>query len=455
METIEVSGKRVSDRHEFPTTKRKALTLHNHNRRFAMKKNELTLSCGPMPKLIDAALPESKSIENRLLIMKALAGVPFAASNPGECDDTAVLRRALTCDCRDCRIDIGAAGTAMRFLTAYFAAKPDARITLDGSPRMRRRPIRILVDALRSCGADIDYGADEGFPPLHIAGKPLRSKLPLDVQGDISSQYISALMMIAPCMETGLAIRLSGAVVSTPYIEMTAALMRKFGARVNINTNEIRVDGTGYKPADIDSEKDWSAASYWYELKSLLPESEIRLHGLRADSVQGDKRIEEIFRLFGVDTVFDNDGATLKTGNFPRVKSFSLDLAKQPDLAQTIAVAACLNGIPYRLTGLSTLKIKETDRIEALKSQLLKLGFIVESDADCSLSWDGERISPENVPEIETFDDHRMAMAFAPAALRFPKIKICNPEVVAKSYPSFWQELSKAGFKMEEEWKQL
>ena len=195
-----------------------------------MKKNELTLSCGPMPKLIDAALPESKSIENRLLIMKALAGVPFAASNPGECDDTAVLRRALTCDCRDCRIDIGAAGTAMRFLTAYFAAKPDARITLDGSPRMRRRPIRILVDALRSCGADIDYEAEEGFPPLHITGKTLRSKLPLDVQGDISSQYISALMMIAPCMETGLAIRLSGAVVSTPYIEMTAALMRKFGS---------------------------------------------------------------------------------------------------------------------------------------------------------------------------------------------------------------------------------
>lgn len=396
-------------------------------------------------------LPASKSISNRTLIMNALSvsSEDDSLSNVARCDDTDVMIKALSSD--EDTINIGAAGTAMRFLTAYFAMNSGRNVILDGSARMRQRPISILVDALRSCGADIEYITKEGYPPIAICGKPLTGGA-ITLAGDISSQYISALMMVSPLLEGGLRIELEGRIISIPYIQMTISLMRQFGAVANFDGNIITIEHGGYSIGTFAVESDWSAASYWYQLVSLIPNSTVKLPRLMKDSVQGDSMVAEYFRALGVETLYLADGITIRDiANFTPPAELKLNLVNQPDLAQTIIVTATLKGIPFHISGLSTLKIKETDRIEALRTELLKLGYIIEATDDFSMIWDGRKVAVDTMQPIKitTYDDHRMAMAFAAAATRYPNIIITDCEVVSKSYPQFWENLSQMGFKFE------
>lgn len=411
-----------------------------------MAKSNYTLKYVPAARLLEVGLPASKSISNRALLMAALAGESGRLDNVARCDDTDAMQSALLSDADT--VDIGAAGTAMRFLTSFFAARQGRTVTLDGSPRMRRRPIGILVDALRNCGAQIDYTGNDGFPPLKITGRQLRADNPVRLAGNVSSQFVSSLMMIAPTMEGGLTILIVGEPISLPYVRMTQALMRHFGADVEIDGAEIRIGQSPYRPVPLRVESDWSAASYWYELKSLAPDLQIRLKGLQKDSLQGDCKVAEIFRELGVTTEFSAGDAILhRAGCLP--ERLDLDLSGEPDLTQTLAVTACLKGIPFCFKGLSTLKIKETDRLAALSSQLRKLGYVVTEQGGNTLSWDGSRCKAEERPAIETFDDHRMAMAFAPAAVMAGGLTVCDAGVVAKSYPDYWKHLADAGFEWE------
>lgn len=379
--------------------------------------------------VMEVELPASKSISNRMLILNALCGGEL--HNVARCDDTDAMRRALATDTTApgavATVNIGAAGTAMRFLTAYYATLEGSMVILDGTERMRHRPIALLVDALRRCGADIEYAGEEGFPPLHITGRKL-SASHIEIAGNVSSQYISALLMVAPLMGCR-TVTLTGEIISLPYITMTLTLMRLMGVDCVMNGNNISIPADAhYVPCDFTVENDWSAASYWLEMQSLLPESRITLKGLHSESAQGDSAVAGIFSQMG--------------GTAPII----LDLKETPDLAQTIVVTACLLGRHFHITGLRTLRIKETDRIDALCTQLRRLGYIITAGDDFSLSWNGERCAPEPEPHISTFDDHRMAMAFAPAAVLFPGIVIDDVEVVSKSYPDFWRHLEAAGF---------
>ncbi|MDO5770551.1 MAG: 3-phosphoshikimate 1-carboxyvinyltransferase [Bacteroidales bacterium] len=379
--------------------------------------------------VMEVELPASKSISNRMLILNALCGGEL--HNIARCDDTDAMRRALATDTTAsgavATVNIGAAGTAMRFLTAYYATLEGSTVILDGTERMRHRPIALLVDALRRCGADIEYAGEEGFPPLRITGRKL-SASHIEIAGNVSSQYISALLMVAPLMGCR-TVTLTGEIISLPYITMTLTLMRLMGVDCVMNGNNISIPADAhYVPCDFTVENDWSAASYWLEMQSLLPESRITLKGLHSESAQGDSAVAGIFSRMG--------------GTAPII----LDLKETPDLAQTIVVTACLLGRHFHITGLRTLRIKETDRIDALCTQLRRLGYIITAGDDFSLSWNGERCAPEPEPHISTFDDHRMAMAFAPAAVLFPGIVIDDVEVVSKSYPDFWRHLEAAGF---------
>ena len=379
--------------------------------------------------VMEVELPASKSISNRMLILNALCGGEL--HNIARCDDTDAMRRALATDTTAsgavATVNIGAAGTAMRFLTAYYATLEGSTVILDGTERMRHRPIALLVDALRRCGADIEYAGEEGFPPLRITGRKL-SASHIEIAGNVSSQYISALLMVAPLMGCR-TVTLTGEIISLPYITMTLTLMRLMGVDCVMNGNNISIPADAhYVPCDFTVENDWSAASYWLEMQSLLPQSRITLKGLHSESAQGDSAVAGIFSRMG--------------GTAPII----LDLKETPDLAQTIVVTACLLGRHFHITGLRTLRIKETDRIDALCTQLRRLGYIITAGDDFSLSWNGERCAPEPEPHISTFDDHRMAMAFAPAAVLFPGIVIDDVEVVSKSYPDFWRHLEAAGF---------
>ncbi len=400
-------------------------------------------------------LPASKSVCNRLLVMEALCGAGGMVGNVARCDDTdalcAALKRISVSEGADSplSVNIGAAGTAMRFLTAFIAASNGVVAVVDGSERMRQRPIAVLVEALRQCGASIDYLSAAGFSPLLIKGRRLHSEGPIAIRGDVSSQYISALMMIAPYVDGGLSLRLTTDLTSRPYVEMTASLMRQFGAVVDVAGSSIRVAQGGYKAVRMTVEGDWSAASYWYEIKSLFPDVPMALNGLSPRSVQGDCRVAEYFRNFGITTDFSGGEARLGYDASLKADRLDLNLSGEPDLAQTLVVTSCLHKIPFRITGLATLKIKETDRIEALKSQLSKLGYDVEANDDGELAWNGGKHEIESVPQIATFSDHRMAMAFAPAAALFPGVRIENPAVVNKSYPDYWNQLQKFGFKLD------
>ena len=397
----------------------------------------------PPEEMIDATitLPLSKSISNRALIINALTHNALPLDAIAQCDDTDAMVEALAAD-RD-EINVGAAGTAMRFLTAYFASQPGRIVTLDGSARMRQRPIGALVDALRKCGAKIEYVENEGFPPLRIEGQELEGG-EVSLPASISSQYISALLMVAPLMKQGLELTLEGEITSRPYIMMTLSMMRHWGVECDFDGNVIKVPRATYKAVAFDVEADWSAASYWYEI-SALSAGCIALKGLYEKSSQGDSCLMKYFEELGVDSQFEDGELSLMPS--PEQRShIELDLSEQPDIAQTIAVTCCMLRIPFRLSGLATLKIKETDRLEALKTELAKLSFDLRVEQDSVLIWDGDQHPVFEMPCIDTYEDHRMAMAFAPAALYLPGLVVNNVEVVAKSYPQYWEHLSQAGF---------
>lgn len=397
----------------------------------------------------EIALPSSKSISNRVLLLDALSGRRGRLERLAECDDTDVMRRALDTDADT--VNIGAAGTAMRFLTAYFAVQEGREVVLDGSERMRRRPIGVLVDALRECGASIEYMTEEGYPPLRIKGRRLSGGA-LTMKASVSSQYVSALLMVAPLMDAGLAITLEGDVVSRPYIRMTLGLMERWGVECEVERNLLTVPHAAYVPTDFSVEADWSAASYWFETEALSS-SEISLLGLMPDSLQGDSRLASLFENFGVHADWNPDGVLLLEPTPDLCPRVALDLSEQPDLAQTVVVTCCMLGLPFRITGLSTLRIKETDRLAALKNEMRKVSFDIEIVDDSALEWDGSSRWPVMGDEpvvIDTYDDHRMAMAFAPVGLYIPGIIIRDAEVVTKSYPRFWDDMKLLGFELEE-----
>lgn len=391
-------------------------------------------------------LPSSKSLCNRALIINALAHGSEPPQNLSNCDDTRVMIRAL--QQMQPTIDIMAAGTAMRFLTAFLTVAPGTHL-ITGTERMKQRPIGILVDALRSLGADIDYAENEGFPPLRITGKKL-DKENITLPGNVSSQYISALLMIAPTLQHGLTLTLEGKIVSRPYIDMTLQLMRDFGAQAEwIADNQLKVEATGYQPTPYYIESDWSAASYWYEICALTPDATVELPGLFEQSLQGDAAVAQIFSLLGVETSYSERMVTLRnTGK--AVDKLEYDFVNQPDLAQTFVVTCCMKHIPFCFTGLESLKIKETDRIFALITEMKKLGYVVKEKDNSILYWDGERCPAQPHPAIDTYEDHRMAMAFAPASLILKSVCINHPQVVSKSYPNYWENLQEVGFNLAE-----
>ena len=398
-------------------------------------------------------LPASKSISNRALIIHALSGGAILPNNLSDCDDTTVIIDALQNNPHE--INIKAAGTAMRFMTAFLSVKDGEEHVLTGTERMKHRPIGVLVDALRHLGADIKYAGEEGFPPLRIKGRKLEGGL-LEVPGNISSQYISALLMIGPTLKNGLTLRLTGDVISRPYIDLTLWTMREFGADADWSDFEtIIVAPKPYKERTYFIENDWSAASYWYEMMALSTheDDEIRLEGLMDGSKQGDSSVRYIFSLLGVKSTFESrkEGVpttvTLRHTNrcVPRLE---YDFVNSPDLAQTFVVCCALKNVHFHFTGLSTLKIKETDRIEAMKKEMRKLGYVIHDKNNSELIWDGERCMPEIEGGIDTYEDHRMALSFAPASLCIDGLSINNPQVVTKSYPHFWEDIKSAGFEV-------
>lgn len=393
-------------------------------------------------------LPASKSISNRVLLLNALCATPGRLSNLAQCDDTdAVLSALAQPDASE--VNIGAAGTAMRFLTAYFATREGREVVIDGTERMRQRPIGVLVDALRQLGADIEYVEAEGYPPLKITGTRLHGGA-LTVSGSVSSQYITAILLIAPVIG-GITLTIEGEIMSRPYIDMTLALMARYGVKAEWRENVIHVPAGEYTALDFTVEADWSAASYWWAMQAIVPQSRISLKGLEPQSLQGDSRIAELMSQMGVTGNWCGRYLDLRSnGGVGCCCSTFADLSGTPDIAQTLVVMLCLMGRPFRITGLRTLRIKETDRLEALRTELRKLGYVVKVEGDDAISWHFETTAAEASPHICTYHDHRMAMAFAPAAIRFPGLIIDDAQVVSKSYPLFWEHLRQAGFKIEE-----
>ena len=457
-------------------------------------------------------LPTSKSLCARALVINHLCQLPVPLVGLSDCDDTQAILQGLEAlrnsEDAPLRVDIGAAGTAMRFLTALFAATPQLDVVITGSQRMKERPIGALVTALQAAGADISYVEKEGYPPLRIRGKQLEGGT-LALPSNISSQYVSALLMIAPTMRRGLQLELVGKVASAPYIRMTMQVMKAFGVEVKWEKNIISIEsGQRYartqsshcgttketeQAASYTIECDWTAASYWYEIVALHPDKAARvlLRGLREASEQGDAVCARWVVALGVTTTFTAEGAILEKStkspqvalecnnctsedtelssqtddNFcesnedlPQTTSHSsqadyfsckdapplwLDFAAAPDLAQTFVVTCALLSHPFHFKGLESLRIKETDRIAALIAELQKLGKHIEAIGEGELRYTAQNdSSPAHSITIATYDDHRMALAFAPAALRFPQLSIEHPEVVAKSYPNYWEHLS-------------
>lgn len=385
-------------------------------------------------------LPTSKSISNRALLLSSLAGNTLPLSRIATCDDTAVMQKALQKDYHT--IDIGAAGTAMRFLSAYFATQ-EGVWTLTGSARMKQRPIRLLVEALNAVGANIRYLEKTGFPPLEITGRNLKGGN-LTLEGNVSSQFISALLMIAPTMQKGLRLTLNGEIISQPYIHMTLKMMELFGVKAQWEAQHIIIQPQPYHPTSFVVESDWSAASYWYGMTALMPDSDMTLIGLQKESMQGDSKVVELFQLLGVHSEFTEHSVHIfSTGE--KISFLSYDFVNQPDLAQTFAVTCCLLDVPFRFEGLKSLIIKETNRIAALKTELLKIGYIINDPEEGVLEWNGEKTSFNAPAVIETYDDHRMAMSLAIGALKH-QIIIAHPEVVSKSYPNFWKDVEQVGF---------
>lgn len=388
----------------------------------------------------------SKSESNRLLIIQALFS-SLKIENLSESDDTKYLQKALGSD--ELLIDIHHAGTAMRFLTAFFACQPGKEVLLTGSQRMQERPIGILVEALNSMGADISYERKEGFPPLRINGKKLKTNA-VCIQADTSSQYISALMLIGASFPKGLEIELIGNPTSVPYINMTLALLARLGINGRFEGNRISIPYRNRLAVNhITVESDWSSASYFYSIAALSEGIKIKLKSYREQSLQGDVALAKIFKSFGVSTEFNGEEQSIllsKDSNYELPELIKLDLVDTPDIAQTIAVACFGLGIACDIEGLHTLKIKETDRLLALRNELQKLGADIRV-TNSSLHMSSSREMNENVT-IETYNDHRMAMAFAPLSQKV-SLQIEDCMVVSKSFPSFWEDLRILGFSFE------
>lgn len=385
----------------------------------------------------------SKSESNRLLILQKLFP-EIAIENLSDSDDSIHMQHALST--KDVTVDIGHAGTAMRFLTSYFAANNGRETVLTGSDRMQNRPIEILVNALRDLGANITYEAKEGYPPIRIKGTNF-TKDKVQINGNVSSQYISSLILTATKLENGLEIELLGKITSIPYINMTLSLLTQLGIKSGFTENIIKVyPKNAVEKQTVVVESDWSSASYFYSIVALAAiNSEITLSAYRKQSLQGDSCLAEIYQHFGVETTFGENSITLKKVKESNKATLEIDLKNAPDIAQTIAVTCFAENIACNLTGLHTLKIKETDRLEALNDELTKLGATI-SVTDVSLHLEVSSVIHKNIA-IKTYNDHRMAMAFAPLALLVP-IKILNAEVVTKSYQKFWDDMQQIGIKI-------
>ena len=384
----------------------------------------------------------SKSESNRMLLLKALFP-QISLANVSNSDDTVAMKSGLETD--NDLVDIGHAGPSMRFLTAYYSSLENQEKTLTGSPRMQERPIGILVDALRQLGADISYLKNEGYPPVLIKGKRLTAS-EVCLSANISSQYITALMLIAPSLPDGLCLHLEGKITSVPYIEMTLSLLHQIGVKATFSGQRVQV----FPKNDIaqtthDVESDWSSASYYFSMVALAQEADITLSTYKENSLQGDKVLMDIYEQLGVKSMIKNNTLYLQKQALGS-KPIQLDLSDAPDIAQTIAVTCYGLGIACDLTGLQTLKIKETDRLVALQNELTKLGATIEiTDKSLHLQKRTKPIYPNIL--IETYHDHRMAMAFAPLALLVP-IRIQDADVVTKSYPGFWEDLEKNGYSL-------
>ena len=382
----------------------------------------------------------SKSESNRMLFLQALFP-QISLANASNSDDTVAMKSGLESD--NDLVDIGHAGTSMRFLTAYYSSLENQEKTLTGSSRMQERPIGILVDALRQLGAEISYLNNEGYPPLLIKGKRLTAS-EVRLSANISSQYITALMLIAPSLPRGLCLHLEGKITSVPYIEMTLSLLRQIGVEATFSGQRVQV----FPKNDIAQtthavESDWSSASYYFSMVALAKGADIALSTYKQNSLQGDKVLMDIYEQLGVKSMIKNNTLFLQKQALG-YKPIQLDLSDAPDIAQTIAVACYGLGVACDLTGLHTLKIKETDRLVALQNELTKLGATIEiTDKSLHLQKRSNRIHPNVL--IETYHDHRMAMAFAPLALLVP-IRIQDADVVTKSYPGFWEDLDEIGF---------
>jgi len=393
----------------------------------------------------------SKSETNRLVLLQALYA-NLILENTSNSDDSEVMIKAVSDNQQPTTgtqtIDIHHAGTAMRFLTAYFAMQENREVVLTGSARMKERPIQILVDALRQLGAEIQYEEKEGFPPLRIIGKKL-TKNQVSIAANVSSQYISALLLIASKLENGIELTLEGKITSRPYIQMTLNLLNEIGVKTTFANNIIDVKpSAGEVPKTITIESDWSSASYFYSIIALsTPGTEIILSSFKANSLQGDSALIEIYKNFGVETAFNNTTVTLRKTN-RQPTTVNCQLNNTPDIAQTIAVTCFGLGIGCHLTGLHTLKIKETDRLEALQNELSKLGGKVSINEDSLLLSPTLKGCLKRGVVIKTYNDHRMAMAFAPLALKVPLV-IEDAEVVSKSYPNFWNDLKSIGFQVD------
>lgn len=388
-------------------------------------------------------LSDSKSETNRILLLQALFPA-VSLHNISNADDTQIMQQAL--QSKESVINIHHAGTAMRFLTAYFAIQEGREVILTGSARMKQRPVKILVEALRDLGADIEYKEKEGFPPLHIKGKGLKNN-EVTIKANVSSQYITALLLIGAALPKGIIVTLAGEITSLPYIEMTLGLLQSVGIQASLQGNVITVNSVkDLQPVTLTAESDWSSASYYYAVIALSPVgSKISLSSFKQSSLQGDSALVAIYKNFGVETEFRDNTVTLTKVDNDYFNSVELDLKGTPDIAQTIAVTCFGLQLKCKLTGLHTLKIKETDRLEALKTELEKFGATVTITED-SLSLNGQKANHTfQGIAVNTYNDHRMAMAFAPLALKY-SFTVNDAEVVSKSYPNFWEDLKKIGF---------
>ena len=400
------------------------------------------LSFRKSPSEIEINLNSSKSESNRLLIIESLSNNQIELENLSQANDTVLLKNLIKSNSQNIW-DAEDAGTTMRFLTSFLAFRKQG-VLLTGTERMKKRPIKILVDALNNIGAEISYMEKDGYPPIKIKRKISQIKESVSIRGDISSQYISSLLMIAPVLYNGLKIEIVPPFYSKPYVMMTINLMKKFVIKYNLSDDIISINNQKYKSGSYKVESDWSAASYWYSFMSINKKLKvIKLIGLREHSFQGDQVIKKIMTLFNVETIYDSDGIILRKKDFD-CDYFELDFKDCPDLAQTILVVAAYHKVKLKLYGVESLKIKETDRLEAMSNELKKIGVnFYDDDGVWTLDKRNTEFSSE--ASIDTYEDHRMAMAFAPLSSEI-NITINNPDVVNKSYPTFWEDMRKAGY---------